>query len=101
MKRTVAKSLPTAGVGFRELLQAELARRCAKNPRYSLRSFADQLRIDHATLSQLLRGRRAMTARTIELLGSRLKLSQKRIERLIAYEQLAASSKPDTGHLRQ
>ncbi|CAN5578156.1 hypothetical protein BH09PLA1_BH09PLA1_14350 [soil metagenome] len=102
MKRTVTKSLPSgADGGFRGVLQAELARRCAKNPRYSLRSFAEQLKIDHATLSQLLRGRRAITPRTIDLLGRRLKLSERDIETYVAYEQLVSSAHVDTDDLRQ
>lgn len=66
---------PGAGErGFRQLLQEELARRCARNAQYSLRAFATFLRIDHATLSQLLRGRRPCTERTIRRLGARLGL---------------------------
>jgi len=56
---------PTEATSFRLRLQAELARRCAGNPRYSLRAFARRLGVDHSTLSQLLRGRRALT-RTVD-----------------------------------
>jgi uncharacterized protein (TIGR02147 family) len=49
-------------LAFRHVLHAELARRCAANPRYSLRAFAKYLGIDHSTLSQLFRGKRQFTA---------------------------------------
>src|SRR4051812_43135382 len=66
-----------------------------------MRAFADRLKIDHATLSQLLRGRRPITARTIELLGQRLKLPAKSIHSFVAYEQLAASDAGNADDLRQ
>ena len=53
---------PQAG-SFRERLQAELAQRCGRNARYSLRAFANFLETDHASLSQLLRGTRRTYAR--------------------------------------
>lgn len=59
-------------IAFRSLLARELARRSARNQRYSLRAFARHLRVDHATLSQWLRGRRPITPRTVALLAPRL-----------------------------
>lgn len=41
---------------FRALLRQELVRRSAKNPSYSLRSFAKSLGVNHATLSSILAG---------------------------------------------
>jgi uncharacterized protein (TIGR02147 family) len=67
---------PTATSSFRLFLQGELGRRCAGNPQYSLRAFAKFLAIDHASLSQLLRGKRALTERTIVRLGIRLGLDR-------------------------
>lgn len=61
---------------LRHLLQAELDRRRAANRRYSLRRFAGQLGTDHATLSQLLRGRRRLSERGVRALGARLGLSE-------------------------
>lgn len=60
---------------FSAVLRAELTRRCARNPSYSLRAFARSLAMDHATLSQLLRGRRPMTAELVQQLGERLGLA--------------------------
>jgi len=60
---------------FLAFLRAELARRCARNESYSLRAFARQLGVDHATLSQILRGRRELTPEMIERLGRELDVS--------------------------
>ncbi len=57
-----------------ERLAAELIARKARNPRYSLRAFARDLRLSHATLSQMLRGRRPISSRAALLLGQRLRL---------------------------
>jgi uncharacterized protein (TIGR02147 family) len=78
---------PSPAVGFRLFLQSELARRCLSNPQYSLRSFALQLGINHSTLSQLLRGKRALTPRMIEALGGRLKLKPEEIEAFMERER--------------
>jgi len=70
---------PRPAPSFRVLLQTELARRCAENPRYSLRAFARRLGMHHATLSQILRGERPLTSRAIEELGAALGLSEQAI----------------------
>jgi uncharacterized protein (TIGR02147 family) len=72
---------------FRARLQEELARRCAGNPWYSLRAFARDLGTDHATLSQLLRAKRRLTAKSIEALGARLRLSTEEIDRFQRREE--------------
>ncbi len=70
----------TAPSTFAAVLRAELTRRCARNPSYSLRAFARALDVDHATLSQLLRGRRSLTREVIEQLGERLRLPRASVE---------------------
>ena len=77
---------PTPSTCFRLFLQAELGRRCDKNPQYSLRAFAKYLGIDHATISQLLRGKRSLTPRTILKLGARLGLDRASIDGYVAQE---------------
>ena len=57
---------------LRPTLAAELAQRRARNPRYSLRAFARDLGTDHATLSQLMRGRRVLSPRMLRQIGRRL-----------------------------
>lgn len=67
-------------MSFRQLLVNELAARRSRNRRYSLRSFARTLRIDHSTLSQILRGRRALTPRAIRDLAGALRLAGHEID---------------------
>lgn len=71
---------------FRHFLQSELARRCTRNPQYSLRAFAKYLQIEPATLSQLLRGTRKTTPASIRKLGMRLGLDEASIGSWISRE---------------
>jgi uncharacterized protein (TIGR02147 family) len=66
---------------FRHQLQREFLRRTAQNPAYSLRAFAKQLKINHATLSTLLAGRRKITQATIERLGRAIGLGPAAIQK--------------------
>ena len=72
---------------FRTFLQAELARRCLENPQYSLRAFAGRIGVDHSTLSQILRGRRALTERTIRLVAKKLEQRPEAIEEFVALQR--------------
>ncbi len=89
------------GASFRWLLSEELARRCGRNPQYSLRAFAAALSVDHATLSQWLRGKRPVTAETIERLGPRLGLSAEEIRDLVSRERLFPAPGPERPEVRQ
>ncbi len=60
---------------LRQTLTAELGQRRLRNARYSLRAFARDLGTDHATLSQLLRGRRVLSPRLVRQFGRKLHLS--------------------------
>ena len=75
---------------FRAVLTAELERRRAGNPRYSLRSFARDLSVHHSTLSQILRGKRRLTGRNVRAFGRRLRLSAGEIAELCALENESA-----------
>lgn len=55
----------SAEIRLRTILRDELSRRRRVNPRYSLRAFARSVEIEHSTLSQLLRGKRTMTWKSI------------------------------------
>jgi uncharacterized protein (TIGR02147 family) len=66
-------------VSFRHFLQTELVRRCARNRQYSLRAFARFLGMDHSTLSQLLRGKRRFTERSVRRCGMRLGLDEESV----------------------
>jgi hypothetical protein len=64
---------PSAAVRLRTILNNELLRRRTNNPRYSLRAFARSVKLEHSTLSQLLRGRRAMTWKSIQAIVASMK----------------------------
>ena len=85
-------------VTLRIVLRTELDRRRAANPRYSLRSFARDLSVDHSTLSQILRGKRRLTGRSVRAFGRRLRLPEARVAELCALENesavLAALDRP-------
>ena len=72
------------------VLTAELDRRRAANSRYSLRSFARDLSVHHSTLSQILRGKRRLTGRTVRGFGRRLRLAAPEIAELCALENESA-----------
>lgn len=61
---------------FRQRLSEEFARRRERNSHYSLRAFARDLGTDHATLSQILRERRALSSRMVTALGNRLRIDR-------------------------
>ncbi|MNJ96830.1 hypothetical protein D3C87_145630 [compost metagenome] len=67
---------------FRHLLQEELAARCARNPNYSLRSYAKFLEVSPSALSALLNGKRPLTDKMKERLGLKLGLSLKEMQNL-------------------
>jgi len=77
-------------VTFRDLLQSEFERRRSGNRRYSLRAFSRSLAIDHSALSQMLRGRRRITARNVRALGPRLRLGDAEIAEQCALAHDAA-----------
>lgn len=79
---------------FRSLLQEELLERCQKNPRYSLRSFAQSLQVGSSDLSKIIHGKRGLSDEMLVRLGTRLDLDPKMIE---GYRATA----PDKGKKRQ
>lgn len=83
-----------APLDFRLFLQQELARRCARNPQYSLRAFANFLGIDHSTLSQLLRGRRGFSKTVIQRLSIRLGLDAETRARFVPQPARTESAAP-------
>ena len=83
---------------FRAILHAVFLQRRSINRSYSLRAFARALETDHASLSQLMRGERRATARTIRALGPRLGLQASQVAACRALENehciLAAVADP-------
>ncbi len=62
-------------MGFATYLSHTFEQRRARNRRYSLRAFARDLGIDHATLSQWIRGTRPLHDDVIDRLADALHLS--------------------------
>lgn len=58
----------------RELLRAEFARRCARNGRYSIRSYARDLGIAASTLTEVMSGRYGLSRAKALKVGERLRL---------------------------
>jgi len=67
------RDLLPAAVRLRSVLQAEFSRRQQSNPRYSLRAFARSMGLDHSTVSQLLRGKRPITRKSVRSIASSLR----------------------------
>ncbi len=97
LKHTVVYPEPFSPQSFRRHLQAELARRCADNPQYSLRAFARDLDVDHSSLSQILRGRRRLSERALRGFGERLGIAPDRIEAFVAHDSRRAAGEGSDG----
>jgi hypothetical protein len=57
---------------FRNVLQEEFLKRTKKNPSFSIRAFAGQLEVEPSSLAQILSGKRKLTDKMCERLGSKL-----------------------------
>jgi uncharacterized protein (TIGR02147 family) len=86
VKTALTANLRPAGQDIPSILRERLRSAARRNPRFSLRSFAKQLGIDHSTLSQVLRRKRRLSPRDLQAVGQRLGLSKEAIE---AYAQNA------------
>jgi transcriptional regulator with XRE-family HTH domain len=75
---------------FRDRLEHEFAARRAVNARYSLRAFAALLDADHASLSQILRGKRGIPTDCIAIWAVKLKLSVEEAAVYAAVERIAS-----------
>ncbi|WP_413291057.1 TIGR02147 family protein [Bdellovibrio sp. HCB337] len=68
------KTTPSETSDFRIWLQQQFTDRCKRNPRYSLRAFAQLLKMDASSLSQIFAGKRKVSTKVItsvcEILGS-------------------------------
>lgn len=76
---------------LRTALNRELRRRRSANPRYSLRAFARDLEVHHATLSLILRGRRTPSPATAARLARHVGLEPDSLDAVRdAFERIAA-----------
>src|SRR4051794_17258701 len=64
---------------LRSVLEREFASRCRRNRRYSLRSFARFLGIDHSTLSKILRGVRQTPSDSLRRIAPKVGLKGERL----------------------
>lgn len=70
---------------FRIFLQSDLARRCQKNPKYSLRSYAKFLAVSPSFLSHLLHGKRAVTRSTLDKFSKKIGLNPETTDAYVRY----------------
>jgi uncharacterized protein (TIGR02147 family) len=96
VKTSLPADLRTSAAAYDipSLLRERLRAATQRNPRFSLRSFAKQLGIDHSTLSQVLRSRRRLSARALEAVGQCVGLSEEAIQ---AYSR--STRKPTSNNL--
>lgn len=73
---------------YRDFLGEELVRRLRSNPRYSQRAFARQLGMSPGELSEILRGKRKMGARSALRVAKALELNGDETRRLLVLVQL-------------
>ena len=99
MKTTLTANHRSSAVAYDipSLLRERLRAAVRRNPRFSLRSFAKQLGIDHSTLSQVLRRRRRLSPRALEAVGKRMGLGEEAIRGYAA----SATKKPISTSLRE
>ncbi len=71
---------------LRALLSEEFDRRRRRNPRYSLRAFAQNLGSSHSALLRLLRQHQRLTPRAARSFGGRLGLTPEQIGAAIRHE---------------
>src|SRR5437868_10680542 len=60
---------------YKAIIQEELAQRCEKNPRYSMRAFAKALGVGSGALSEILSGKRVPSHKLARQLVSALGLT--------------------------
>lgn len=79
---------------YRELLSRELESRSACNPRYSLRSFARDLKLSPQRLSDLIRGRYGLSAIQARSIADELGLAPDEQKRFISSAEMLHSRSP-------
>src|SRR6185437_9094888 len=84
----------------KEFLNEELARRLRDNSRYSLRAFARQLGLSPGELSEVLRGKRALSFRSTLRIAKSLGLNSAETRHLLQIAQTDKSRAVDPELLR-
>ncbi|MBT4760596.1 MAG: DUF4423 domain-containing protein [Bdellovibrionaceae bacterium] len=70
-------------IDFRLFLQEEFLRRLKMNPQYSVRAYAQFFKMNSGSLSQILRGKRALGKSSIEKMAQQLNLSPDIVQQII------------------
>lgn len=87
------------------LLRSELEQRKQKNPRYSLRSFAKNLGMSPAQLSQLISGKRKFSPESLRQMSEHLRLSPEQasllFSRTLIPQHIVASEDPSRRQLAE
>lgn len=94
MKSALTPGHDAARCDIPSLLRERLRVAQRRNSRFSLRSFAKQIGIDHSTLSQILRSKRGLSPRSLAAIGKRLGLND---EALKAHAKVSAKSRRSRG----
>lgn len=68
---------------FQEYLSEELARRCERNPRYSIRAFSKALGVDVSSLSRILSGKQTPSYKICEKIFLKIAISPKEQQRFL------------------
>lgn len=68
---------------FRVWLQLELMERCRRNPRYSLRAFANLLELDPSSVSQMISGRRKASVKMTKKICEKLSAEPTLVENFV------------------
>jgi len=89
----------SAAERLRTILRNEFSRRRQLNPRYSLRAFARSVDLEHATLSQLIRGKRTMTWKAIRAIAARMRWTGKALLESVSHDRSAWDSRALAGRL--
>lgn len=77
---------------FQSILREEIAKRCERNPRYSLRAFSRSLGLDPAALSRILSGKTLPSAKMTQKLLQGLDLSPELRERFLHSVRVSQNS---------
>lgn len=101
-KGFAARGAATMGEGgaFRDYMLRELAARCKRNPKYSLRAFAKALEMDPSTLAKLLNGKRPLGRRAITGIGTKLGLRPLELDQFVSPSRTAARPEGDDDYKR-
>lgn len=85
-------SHPPAANGFVDLLRQEFKARARNNPRYSLRAFANLLKVDSSHLAKVIKGNRTVSHKFVEWAGASLNWGRETIDHAKACPDVSSSN---------